>query len=68
MKPKIERLPVQHPRRPHCPACGVDLPTFETAQTTLAFDALKTATLDAITYHITCACGAKWDLRKSVKK
>jgi transposase-like protein len=64
----VKRLPVQHRQRPHCPSCGDDLPDFNDTQTSVAFGGLKSATLDAITYHVTCGCGAKWDLRKTVKK
>ena len=64
---KLARLPVQHPRRPHCLSCGADLPTFNNAILD-AFGGLAPVTLDAVTFHVTCPCGAKWDLRKSVRK
>ena len=58
----VTRLPVQHPKAPHCEACGASVPPFE-----LTLFPVADWTLMAVTFHVRCPCGAPWDLRKTVK-
>lgn len=60
------RLPVQHPRRPHCAKCKADLPTFDGVTMNL-MDSDPTFELLAATFHVRCKCGAVWDLKKGCK-
>ena len=65
---KVERLPVQHPHKPHCPTCGGDLPAINTFVGTVAADEMGECKLLAVTFHVECPCGAQWDLLKETKK
>lgn len=63
----VERLPVQHPRAPHCPECGRALPNF----LNVIIDVPTDDTLDGckllgltIVFRVQCACGQKWDLTR----
>lgn len=67
----VARLPVQHPERPHCTACGADLPTFRTAAVSLPAceypkdkDGPRLLAI-TITFRVRCACGTVLDLAKS---
>ena len=64
---KALRLPVQHLQHPHCASCGAELPNFKDVQLLLNPGGLGETTLFGITYHVRCACGAKWNLRKEVE-
>ena len=69
MSADIKRLPVQHPHRPHCEHCGADLPSFNGLCLT-GYDmepAMANITIQAITIHVQCKCGALWNLRKDSK-
>jgi hypothetical protein len=59
------RLPVQHPKRPHCPNCKSDLPNFNDVYMSM-LDHVDYR-LFAVTFHVRCKCGAAWDLRKECK-
>ena len=62
--PFVQRLPVQHPERPHCPRCKRDLPNFGDVQLVGAPSALKGVKLHAVTFHIECPCGLRADMYK----
>lgn len=70
MSDAVTRLPVQHPKRPHCPTCGADMPTFDGVIVTspVSFD-MRDATLIAtiMIFRVRCACGAVWDIQKGMK-
>ena len=61
----VTRLPVAHRQKPHCVACGRDLPNFDSAD--LFTTVLTDVELLGVTFHIRCRCGKAWDLRKSTK-
>ena len=62
----VARLPVQHPRHPHCEGCGRDLPMFEDAE---VFLPVTTAPVLAVKFQTRCACGRVYDIvRSSVKE
>jgi hypothetical protein len=63
----VTRLPVQHPRAPHCAACKASLPTFDNINLVMIGGATDEFQLLAITFHIKCKCGAAWDLKKDCK-
>ncbi len=60
------RLPVQHPKHPHCPACKADLPAFTDAIVMLP--PTSPVKLEAVTFHIVCGCGRKWSLTRGAKE
>jgi hypothetical protein len=64
----VTRLPVQHRARPHCSACGRDAPTFSQSSLALSEHDLAGWTLQAMTFHLRCPCGAEWDLKKTTKE
>jgi hypothetical protein len=68
MKPKVKRLPVQHRNHPHCESCDRPLPTFDFTDLTISLVDMGGTALQGVTFHIRCACGEPWDLRKEVKK
>lgn len=61
------RLPVQHPSYPHCANCKAPLPTFDGAMIS-DWANLNSYEMLGVTYHVRCACGTPWDLRKNIKK
>ena len=62
---KTTRLPVQHKKKPHCPSCGIDLPTFESA---VMMDAEESeCELLKVIFLIRCSCGSVWNIEKTVK-
>jgi hypothetical protein len=66
---KTVRLPVQHPRAPHCASCNAQLPNLDDVIITIGkgFDVGECSIL-GFTFHIRCKCGAPWDLLKKVKR
>jgi hypothetical protein len=65
-EPKVTRLPVQHKQSPHCPSCKADLPNLNSMSVIMGPENGDFEVL-ALMFHIRCACGARWDLRKDVK-
>ncbi len=63
----ITKLPVQHPKHPHCEKCGTDLPKFDGAYVLALANEPSDHEVIGITYHVRCRCGAPWDLRKDVQ-
>ncbi len=63
---KLTRLPTQHKHRPHCAACGADLPTFDGVSVNLSPEVLQGCHLVGIVWRIRCACGSVWMLEKTV--
>jgi hypothetical protein len=64
---KVERLPTQHRDRPHCPVCKRELLAFEDILFSVG-NHKDRAALIAVTFHVQCACGHKYDLRVGVKQ
>lgn len=64
---KVTRLPVQHRNAPHCPTCKASLPAFDGLSLNLSASSLGDSKLTAVTLHVTCKCGAQWDLKKALK-
>lgn len=67
MVKKLTRLPVQHPQAPHCAACDAPLPNFNNTQFVMGMYPTDAFELEAVTFHIQCKCGAKWDIKKKTK-
>jgi hypothetical protein len=66
MKPPT-RLPVQHPRAPHCEVCDAPLPSFDGVLITMPFPKSDDCVVTGITFHIRCKCGTEWNLTKGAK-
>jgi hypothetical protein len=64
----IHRLPVQHPKAPHCPSCGKDLPTFNSAALDLDASDIEGFELAQIriTFLVRCGCEQLFELTKSL--
>lgn len=62
----VERLPIQHPQKPHCPGCKRDLHGFRTLKAEVAPYELEGLTLHGMTIELdlTCDCGQPLVLRK----
>lgn len=59
----VRRLPVVNPQKPSC-SCGRSLPVFTDVNLALSQgDHTEFKTL-ALTLHVECACGKRWNLRK----
>ncbi|HYB52828.1 MAG TPA: hypothetical protein VEG84_03090 [Thermoanaerobaculia bacterium] len=63
---EVIRLPKQHRQKPHCATCGRALPDLKSVQITAMADEFGDTSLYALTFHVRCACGAPWDLRKEI--
>lgn len=61
----VTRLPVQHPRAPHCTGCGAALPTFDGARVSVPLGC-SSVDLVSVTYHMRCGCGLEWDVKKTI--
>ena len=66
MTKDVQRLPVQHRNHPRCTECERDLPTFDNVAFMLPGD--DRVVLIAVTFHIVCECGRRWDVRKDSLK
>ena len=66
MADNVTRLPVQHKQTPHCSTCNAMLPRIDGLEIVLPSTAVGLDVL-AVTLHVRCPCGAKWDLRKEVQ-
>jgi len=64
MPGNVTRLPTQHKQKPHCSVCKEDLPTFKGMSLSVNPTDLGETEIEAITFHVRCKCGAKWDMRK----
>jgi hypothetical protein len=64
----VARLPVQHPQRPHCPACKADLPTLSGIEMIGPLGESGSLTINAVTFHVTCPCGTQLDMRKELTR
>lgn len=62
----VERLPVQHPRAPHCPNCKADLPTFDGMQMIMPNGDWVGFKLLSVVLNVECACGSRWALKKEI--
>jgi hypothetical protein len=62
----VTRLPVQHPKAPHCPQCKGPMPTFDGMSITYGAQEVPVEIL-AVTMLVRCTCGAEWALTKKMK-
>jgi hypothetical protein len=60
-------LPTQHRMHPHCENCGKRLPNSNSMMMNVSSDELGGTKLEGLTFHIQCACGTTWDLKKAIK-
>lgn len=63
----VSRLPRQHPKHPHCAACDRDLPSFD-MNFWFVSEELGETQVEAVTFHVVCPCGTRWDIRKKILK
>jgi hypothetical protein len=63
----VVRIPTQHRLLPHCPNCDRRLPSFNSMVMNVSLEELGGAKLEAITFHVVCACGRTLDLKKAIK-
>lgn len=64
----VYRLPVQHPEKPHCPSCGVDLPVLDGLVVEFANDPLlqNLGQFHAVVIVVDCECGYELRMTKHV--